>query len=37
VKAIAEAHHGGVSVDSEPGRTRFRAWIGIPPASGKTS
>jgi signal transduction histidine kinase len=27
VKAIAEAHDGGVSVDSEPGRTRFRAWV----------
>lgn len=32
VKAIAEAHHGGVSVESEPGRTRFRAWVGRPPA-----
>jgi len=33
VKAIAEAHHGGVTVESEPGRTRFRAWVGLPPAT----
>ncbi len=29
VKAIAEAHQGGVSVHSEPGCTRFSAWVGV--------
>jgi signal transduction histidine kinase len=29
VKAIAEAHQGGVDVSSEPGRTVFRAWVRV--------
>jgi signal transduction histidine kinase len=30
VRAIAEAHGGGIEVESAPGRTRFRLWV--PPA-----
>lgn len=32
VKAVAEAHGGGVTLESQPGRTTFRLWLPLPPA-----
>ena len=31
VKAVAQAHGGGVELESRPGRTCFRLWLPLPP------